>query len=107
MAELSNDRPTATELLEVIADTLRDEVVPATAPHAQHYARVAANLCQILARELTSPEADVVLPLLTSADDETAAAAYDQVVELVRAKIDVNKPGYDQHGAAEEAAIIA
>ena len=107
MGELANDRPTADELLEVIADTLSDQVVPATAPHAQHYARVAANLCRILARELVSPEAAVELPVLIDVDDDAAASAYHDVVALVRAKLAVNKPGYDTHGATEEAAIIA
>jgi len=50
-----HDRPTASELLAIMAQTLSDTVVPATEPHARHQARVAANLCRILARELEAP----------------------------------------------------
>jgi len=102
------DRPTAGELLEIIAETLSDTVVPATAPHAQHQARVAANLCRILSRELaaTGTEAIDLPESLLDTDDVTAEAAYDDVLALVRAKLDVAKPGYDAHGTAEEQAII-
>ena len=102
------DRPTASELLEIIAETLSENVVPATAPHAQHQARVAANLCRILGRELADEAAAVSLPdSLIHADEATAAEAFDDVLELVRSKLAVNKPGYDAHGANEERSIIA
>lgn len=108
--DLSSDRPSAVELLEIIAETLSNDVVPATAPHAQHRARVAANLCKILARELATPAtssmSDTLARPLTQVDDATAAAAYSDVVALVQAKLAINKPGYDNHGAAEEAAIV-
>lgn len=108
--DLSSDRPSAVELLEIIAETLNNDVVPATEPHAQHRARVAANLCTILARELAAPEtgsmSDTLARPLTQVDDATAAAAYSDVVALVQAKLAINKPGYDNHGAAEEAAIV-
>lgn len=108
--DLSSDRPSAVELLEIIAETLSNDVVPATAPHAQHRARVAANLCTILARELAAPEtgsmSDTLARPLTQVDDATAAAAYSDVIALVQAKLAINKPGYDNHGAAEEAAIV-
>ena len=45
------DRPNAVELLRAMAETLTDEVVPATKGGAQHAARVVANLCRILERE--------------------------------------------------------
>ena len=103
------DRPTAVELLEIVAATLSESVVPATAPHAQHQARVAANLCRILGRELAADAGPAIeLPdSLFDADDATAAAAFSDVVELVRAKLEINKPGYDAHGAQAERDIIA
>lgn len=103
------DRPTAAELLEIVAATLSETVVPATAPHAQHQARVAANLCRILGRELAAePKPSISLPeTLLDADAATAAAAYPEVLELVRAKLEINKPGYDSHGVEQERDIIA
>jgi hypothetical protein len=103
------DRPTAAELLEIMAATLSETVVPATAPHAQHQARVAANLCRILGRELAAPDAPMVtLPAsLTDVDDETAERAHSEVLELVRSKIAVVKPGYDAHNAQTERDIVA
>ena len=103
------DRPTAVELLEIMAETMSDSVVPATAPHAQHQARVVANLCRILGRELAAGTGIVAhLPdSLLDVDDDAADAAYDQVLELVRAKLAVNKPGYDAHDAEAEARVVA
>ncbi len=62
------DRPDAHRLLRAVADALSNEVVPAlsvagsqpqTAASARYTARIAANLCRILAREATLwPEAE-------------------------------------------------
>lgn len=103
------DRPTAAELLEIVAATLSETVVPATAPHARHQARVAANLCRILGRELAAPPIEVAdfPPMLLDVDDATAAAAYDEALALVQAKLAIVKPGYNNHDAAAERAIIA
>lgn len=113
------DRPTAPELLEIIAETLSESVVPATAPHAQHQARVAANLCRILGRELASEAGATPLSPALSAlmadtdgslmnlDDAGADDAFVEVLALVRAKLDVVKPGYDTHDAEAEANVIA
>lgn len=107
--ELHMDRPSAVELLEIMAATLSETVVPATDSHAQHQARVVANLCRVLGRELASsanPGA-ALPPSLLDVDDAAADAAYPQVLELVRSKLAINKPGYDSHGAAEERSIVA
>ena len=108
-ADLRSDRPTAAELLNIIAETLTTSVLPATASHAQHQVRVAANLCRILERELSAePVAAVSLgDSLIDLDDSAAAEAFDQVKELVRAKLAINKPGYDLHDAAAEAGVVA
>lgn len=107
--DLGVDRPTAAELLEIIAATLTETVVPATATHAQHQARVAANLCRILQRELEAePGAPVSLPdSLIDCSDSDAAAAFDDVLALVQSKLAVAKPGYDTHDAQAEANVIA
>lgn len=99
-----HDRPTAAELLDIVAETLSDTVLAATAPHAQHQVRVAANLCRVVAREINAGDA-------TSTEhreiDLESAGAYEQVKALVRAKLAVAKPGYDAHDAdAEEALIV-
>ena len=108
-ADLRTDRPTAAELLEIIAETLSESVLPATAPHAQHQVRVAANLCRILERELsTEPVAGGSAPESPlDLDDDAAAAAFIEIKALVQAKLEVNKPGYHHHDAAAEAAVIA
>ena len=108
-ADLRADRPTPTELLDIIAETLQASVVPATAPHAQHQARVAANLCRILGRELAADAAAMPeLPAsLIELDDQAAAEAFAEVQALVRAKLAINKPGHDAHDAAAEAAVVA
>ncbi len=46
-----HDDPRPAALLEAMARTLTDEVVPSTDEAARHAARVVANLCRILARE--------------------------------------------------------
>lgn len=106
--DLGVDRPTAAELLEIVAETLSDTVVPATATHAQHQARIAANLCRILARELSAPDATALdLPgSLIDCDDASAEAAFADVMALVKAKLDVVKPGYDSHDAKAEANVV-
>jgi len=46
------DRPDAATLLEAMATTLSEEVLPNTSGSAGHSVRVIANLCRILAREV-------------------------------------------------------
>jgi len=46
------DRPDAAALLHAMAETLSQEVLPATRGGAQHSVRVLANLCRILEREV-------------------------------------------------------
>lgn len=55
------DRPDSPALLEAMARALTDEVMPACDGGARHTARVVANLCSMLAREV--------------ANDHTAAAS--------------------------------
>ena len=46
------DRPDATQLLEAMAAALTDKVMPELSGGAQHQARIVANLCRIVARDL-------------------------------------------------------
>jgi hypothetical protein len=46
------DRPDAAALLHAMAETLSQEILPATRGGAQHSVRVLANLCRILEREV-------------------------------------------------------
>lgn len=105
---LAHDRPTAVELLDIMAETMQDIVVPATAPHAQHQARVVANLCRILGRQLSAETgATPALPAsLLTADDETAAEWLDHAEAIVRTKLAIVKPGYDAHDAKAEADAV-
>lgn len=53
------DQPTAVELLEIVAQFIRDEVVPQLSAHSAFNARVAANAIDIVRRELMlSPRAN-------------------------------------------------
>jgi Domain of unknown function (DUF6285) len=52
-------RPTASELLAVVAEVLEREIVPALDGPAQHHARVAASLVGIVERELRLAPAQV------------------------------------------------
>ncbi len=112
------DRPDAVELLRAMAETLTDEVVPATKGGAQHAARVVANLCQILEREWmvgntevaktrdalvsllgdSDSELDLVSELdlrLRDSDAEFDAKAAEVLLADVRRRLAVNRPGYD------------
>ena len=50
------DRPTFDELLEAVAGFLRDDVMPNTQGRISFHARVAANVIEMLRRELGSLE---------------------------------------------------
>lgn len=48
------DRPDAATLLKAMAETLSNEVLPATSGGTRHAVRVVANLCRILEREVVA-----------------------------------------------------
>ena len=121
------DRPTASELLATIAETLADEVLPATEGLVQHHVRVAVNLCQILEREARlglEIEADEIarLQTLLESDTKDAAAlnraldlklafssdeaftrdAWRELLAITRAKLRVAKPGHDRYAFDDE-----
>ena len=122
------DRPTAPELLVDIADLLENQVVPALEGPLRHQARVAGNLCRIIERELRlgpanhDREVELLVALLgtdpaevgelTQRLDERLRAgddldfegrAWRGLVEVVRGKLAVSKPGHDSYDFAGEA----
>ena len=125
------DRPTAAELLRDIAATLDERILPLLSGNEQHQVRVAANLCRILEREVTlapaqeAEERAVLAELLgdrpadaavadlqaelahrvaTSDDRAFLARAHEGLLTLTRAKLAVNKPGYDSFDFSGEVA---
>jgi len=116
------DRPTASELLEAIADLLEQDVLPATQGGLQHQVRVAGNLCRILEREARlgavqdAREVERLADALGEApggrdalalsralvarldaghDPALEERAFRALVEIVRGKLAVAKPGHD------------
>lgn len=106
-----HDEPDAVTLLEAMATTLSDSVVPALSGGVQHEARVVANLCRILAREFAEagPDRDMYAALLGH-DGQLAdlAAELDHVIVSGKAppetlavlladvtrRAEITKPGY-------------
>ncbi|MEE9278770.1 MAG: DUF6285 domain-containing protein [Myxococcota bacterium] len=123
------DRPTARELLATIADLLEREVLAAVAGPLQHQVRVAGNLARILEREVElgvaheqrevellcrvlgeAPDGRdalelsgaLVLRLNAGHDPELERRAWPALVEIVRGKLAINKPGYDDYDPSTE-----
>ena len=115
-------RPTAHELLAIVAEVLERDLVPALTGPAQHHARVAASLVGIVERELRlgpaaadhetivlrqliGEESDDLLELRTRlahdlrgglADDPARAGEiWPALMEFVRADLSIVKPGHD------------
>lgn len=120
MSSSLHDRPSAAELLEAIAATLEERVLPEVDGGVRHDVRVAANLCRVIAREVGSDEVsneainalqslvgDDALEgaaLLTEAtrliddgafDGDSERAARAAALAHVKAKLAVTRPGYD------------
>ncbi len=124
------DRPTAAELLEAIAELLEKQVLPAIQGPLQHQVRVAGNLARILEREarllpeLDASEASLLRGVLGEEDDDRDLAdlsralvrkldsedvdavlerkSHAALLEIVRGKLSIDKPGYDTYDFAEE-----
>jgi len=111
------DRPTAAELLEAVADSLDGEVLPVVDFTVQHKVRVAANICRIVIRQLElSAEVDrsehdalaaalhrdgslaelnaAYAEHLRHADAAELPGAVDTLLAAVSGKLMINKPGY-------------
>ena len=115
------DRPTAPELLDSVAEYLFGELRPEVPREQRFKVLVAANLCAVVAREIRAgdqPDAeDLALfsELLGDQPDDVRSAAAelskrlrtgeldDRINELaprleehVRRKLEIARPGYDQ-----------
>ena len=116
---MSQDRPTAPELLDSIAEYLFAELRPEVPREQRFKVLVAANVCGVVAREIRAgdepDEADLTLfsELLDEQQSDAQAAAAelsrrlregeldDRIEELaprleehVRRKLDIARPGY-------------
>ena len=116
------DRPTPSELLTTIADLLENELLAATKGGLQHQVRVAGNLCRILEREARlgaaqeAREAELLAGVLgepaagrdalalsrrlvdrldAGADRALQRRAWAALVEIMRDKLAIAKPGHD------------
>ena len=112
-------RPTAAELIAAVVDFLDNDVRGATGPDGRladaqlnFQARVAVNVLRIVGRELTAEPAGSVQEALQSLDvadeDELARAIRDGRLDhradevlpclrvLVRHRLSINHPGYDE-----------
>ena len=123
------DRPTASELLATIADLLEGDVLAATKGGLQHQVRVAGNLCRILEREAQlggahdAREVELLASVLgeeargRGARELSAALcaridaghdaalerrAFPALLEIVRSKLAIAKPGHDDYDFAGE-----
>ena len=106
------DRPDAAVLLEAMAATLTDTVMPELSGGAQHQARIVANLCRIAARDLADDATDTTAALTAllgaegSLDDLAAVLDHrlaagellDEALPLLLAdaarRAEIAKPGY-------------
>ena len=115
-------RPTAAELVAAVADFLDNDVREATGPDGRladagqvnFHARVAANVLRIVERELTddsaaqvtvtaklaelgfADEADLAKAIRAGALDDRADEVLPTLRTLVRHRLAVAHPGYDQ-----------
>lgn len=123
------DRPTAAELLATVGEFLRDEVLPNVEGTLRYHTLVAANIVRILGREVElGPAADAaevaaLRALLDRPDEDLAslnahlqrrlidpapltpeqeARIWEVLDAATRAKLAVNKPGYDGYDMAVE-----
>jgi hypothetical protein len=122
---VTQDRPTAPELLDAVAEYLFSELRPEVPREQRFRVLVAANVCAVVAREIRAggepDREDVALfsELLGEEVDDVHAAAIelskrlrsgeldDRIAELaprleehVRRKLDVARPGYDDPAGA-------
>jgi hypothetical protein len=105
-------RPTAAELVAVVADFLANDVRSATDGQVNFHARVAANVLRIVERELIddsaaevtgklaelgfADEAQLAAAIRSGALDERADDVLPTLRTLVRHRLAVAHPGYDQ-----------
>ncbi|MFE7744123.1 DUF6285 domain-containing protein [Nocardia sp. NPDC057455] len=90
------NRPSAAELLESLAELLEQTLLPALPAGLQHKARVGANLARIVRREIEAgPAAAERERELLDAVAEDDERLWEALVAVVRADLAIAKPGYD------------
>ena len=100
-------RPTAAELVAAVADFLDNDVRNATDGQVSFHARVAANVLRTVERELTDdrpapdflgyPDEDHLATAIRAGDlDGRAGEVLGCLRELVRHRLGVAHPGYDE-----------
>ncbi len=112
------DRPDAASLLQAMAKTLTDEVLPTTSGGTRHSVRVVANLCRILERETVqgfaasertrialaelltkqAPLPELVAELdraLKNGDEDFENRARRVLLDDVGRRLAIDRPGYD------------
>ncbi|MEZ5230875.1 MAG: DUF6285 domain-containing protein [Acidimicrobiales bacterium] len=80
------NEPSAADLLSVVAETLRNDVVPALTGATQHHARVAASLVSIVERELRIGVGSNEAELVTVREMLRAMSVDDVPVDLASAR---------------------
>lgn len=123
------DRPTASELLDAIAELLEGPLLESTQGGLKHQVRVAGNLCRVLSREAeagqeqdareiallaevlaveaagrnsASLSAELAERLRSGADEDLQSRAWQALLEIVRGKLAINKPGHDAYDFSAE-----
>ncbi|MBO0854533.1 MAG: hypothetical protein J2P18_12280 [Nocardia sp.] len=90
-------RPTATQLLDAVAQTLDEELLPELPDRLRHTARVAAHLVRMVGREVElGPQAAAREAELVSEVDGPGDLDWEALAEIVRADLSICKPGYDR-----------
>lgn len=100
-------RPTVAELVAAVADFLDNDVRQATDGQVSFHARVAANVLRTVERELTDdraapdlldyPDEEHLAAAIRAGDlDDRAGEVLPCLRELVRHRLGVAHPGYDE-----------
>ena len=85
------DEPTPIELTKAVADFLRNDVAPAISGHDAFKLRVAVNVLDLVARQLT----------LTEGSDAVEAASLKKLLGIDGALIDLNRALAEKIAAGE------
>lgn len=96
------DQPSAAELLEIVAQFMREELVPQLSPHSAFNARVAANAVDIVRRELLlAPRANADelarLRTLLGADGDLESLNRQLCARIASGEIGLQTPGLQAH----------
>jgi hypothetical protein len=96
------DQPTAAELLEIVAQFMREELVPQLSPHSAFNARVAANAVDIVRRELLlAPASNAAettrLSTLLGRTDSLEALTRELCARIATGEIGLGTPGLADH----------